>query len=275
MLADIKSLSKFKITFALYFIVIYGLFTCVRDFFYAEEIFSCTRGYNLCENLPAAKLLTNIYLIRVLFFIKGLFYLGLLKTPLRRFSLVGHILILAYFFFVNRVFYTPEMAYIHFLFFCLLFSPQEQNSFFPRYIFKPFEVVVYLSYVFSGYFKLNSIYWMDGSFLNRFLSSNQVVLPWLDGISLNFSLLYYPSFFVLFLELFAFMALLSKYFKVFFWTGLTLMHVSIFFITDLTEVSFGMFAVHLFLIDEHIFDFYHLLKNNLAALINRIKFYEN
>ena len=266
MIVSTKWLSNFKSTYALYAVVAYGLFTSVRDFFYLQEIFSCTEGFNMCQKLPMAEVLTNSYLVHTLFIVKGVLFLTLLSKSLRKVSLAAHIVILMYFFFINRVFYTPEMAYLHFLFFCLLFSPEDNNTFFPSYIFKPFETVVYLSYTFSGYFKMNSIYWMDGTFLNRFLGGNQVVLPWLDGINLNFSILYYLSFIVLSMELFAFMALFNRYFKVFFWTGLTFMHLAIFVTTDLTEVSFGMLVVHLFLIDERIVEFYTLIKRGLFGI---------
>ena len=261
-----NSLLRFKSTYAIYGVVIYGLFTSIRDFFYIEEIFSCTKGYNLCHRLPLSELFTNTYIVQFLFILKAVLFILLLYKPYRKMALVSHILILSYLFFINRFFYTPEMAYLHFLFFCLLFCPKEEGEFMPSYVFKPFEIVVYLSYTFSGYFKMNSLFWMDGWFLTRFLTNNQVVLPYLDGYDWTSSIFYYLSFFVLSLELFAVMALFSPMLKVIFWTGLTLMHVTIFVITDLTEVSFGMIVTHLFLLDSSTVEFYSLLKTKISNL---------
>ena len=259
------TLSRFKATYGLYAIAFYGLFSSFRDIFYLEEIFSCTKGYNACYNLPYPEFMLSMPLIYTLFIIKIICFVTLFFKPLIKPSLILHLVIQAYFFYINRYFYTPEMGYLHFMFFAMLFSPLDKNNFLKPSVFKPFEIIVYLSYTFSGYYKLGTPYWMNGTFFYDFFRGNKMIHPWMDALSFNYNHTVYfaLTFIVLFIELFAITALFNKYLKVFIWTGITLMHFSLLFIADLAEVSLGMLVVQLFLMDETVLEFYAAMKKRV------------
>lgn len=129
-------------------------------------------------------------------------------------------------------------------------TKNSETVYFFKDVYTPFMSVVFLSYSFSGYYKLHTPRWIDGSFLSHFLVKNHLLLPWMESFYVPAVILAGLTYVTLYLEALAFTAIFHPSFRFFIWTGLTAMHVGLLCITELTQVSLGMLVIHLFLIDE-------------------------
>ncbi len=121
----------------------------------------------------------------------------------------------------------------------------------PRAIFAAAWVVLALSYTYSGYSKLVSPSWRDGTALARVLD-NPLVRPGRlreTLLALPLWLLHLATWTALALELsFAPLALVRRL-RPWLWTAMLLMHLSLLAVIDFADLSLGMVMIHLFTFD--------------------------
>src|SRR5262249_54671520 len=121
----------------------------------------------------------------------------------------------------------------------------------PPAIFAAAWIVMALAYSYSGYTKLVSPSWRDGTALSRMLDNPLARPRWLRE-----TLLLLPPWFLhlgtwaaLFLELsFAPLALLRRL-RPWLWGAMLLMHLSLIALVNFADLSLGMVMVHLFTFD--------------------------
>ena len=121
----------------------------------------------------------------------------------------------------------------------------------PRRIHGAAWIVMALGYSYSGYTKLISPSWVDGSALARILE-NPLARPGLLRellLSMPAALLQFASWGALALELaFAPLALFARL-RPWLWLSMLSMHLTLMLVIDFAELSFGMVVLHLFTFD--------------------------
>ncbi|HYE61099.1 MAG TPA: DCC1-like thiol-disulfide oxidoreductase family protein [Phycisphaerales bacterium] len=119
---------------------------------------------------------------------------------------------------------------------------------FPPAIFAGAWVLMALGYSYSGYTKLISPSWVDGSALHHVLENPLARPTWLREflLSLPAELLQWATWGGLGLELaFAPLAIIRRI-RPFIWLAMLMMHVSLMVLIDFADLSFGMVLLHLF-----------------------------
>lgn len=248
-----SNLNSFKYNYGLRALALFGIYSSVSDLFYLDPMYLCGNGLNLCPDGHLYNALSNSFLIHALMIIKILSFISVLFLRKLRLALSLCLAIGFYFAFLNPFVFSPDIPYLNFLIIALLFSDLKKERFFQD-VFPPFMSVIYLSYSFSGYYKLNTPRWINGSFLENFLVKNHLLVPWMDSVKIPALVLITLTYLTMYLEVFGFTAIIHRSFHLIVWSGLTVMHIGLLLITDLTQVSLAMLVIHLFLIDETIFE---------------------
>ena len=160
----------------------------------------------------------------------------------------------------NNLILNPSIPYVGLiLLLCALIPPGEPLSrgkakqpwFMPLWVFRTAWILMAAGYTFSGYTKLFSPSWTDGTAL-RFLLENPLARPGLPRdwmLALPGGLLALATWSVLLAELlFAPLALWKKS-RPWIWLAMVLLHLGIILMVDFADLSIGMLMIHLFTFD--------------------------
>ena len=121
----------------------------------------------------------------------------------------------------------------------------------PDGVFGAAWIVMALGYTYSGFMKLVSPSWVDGSALTRVLENPLARPGWIRELVLALpdTLLALATWGSLLLELaFAPLALIARL-RPWLWTAMLAMHLSLMLVIDFAELSLGMALLHLFTFD--------------------------
>lgn len=237
----------------IWFLSLYFIIYSIFEFPYVYDMYSCERlnfcGFDEFE-------LTHFQII--FFQIIKIFSSALILIPrFRKVAIFSVLAINIIFMFSNRLLHSPEQAYLNFLLLTFLFMKlQDQESidilgsyYYNLRVRRIYIFIFYLAYSYSGFTKFRSEVWINGSFMDTFLSQNHLVYNtyFLDRLSTNFKM--HLTYFTVFIEMFSFLSLTNRLLAIFFWTNLTLIQLGLVFWVDLWQVSFGMLICHFFCID--------------------------
>ena len=160
----------------------------------------------------------------------------------------------------NNLILNPSIPYVGLLLLlCALIPPGEPWSrgqaerpwYMPLWVFRTAWILMAAGYTFSGFTKLYSPSWIDGSAL-RFLLENPLARPglprdWMLGLPPVFLAL--GTWSVLAAELlFAPLSLWRKT-RLLVWVAMVLLHAGIVLMVDFADLSLGMLMIHLFTFD--------------------------
>ena len=160
----------------------------------------------------------------------------------------------------NNLIANPSIPYVGLLLlFCAIIPPGEpwsrgktdQPWYMPVWVFRSAWILMAAGYTFSGYTKLHSPSWTDGSAL-RFLLENPLARP---GLPRDWMLALRPVFLaigtwiVLGAELlFAPLAMWKKS-RPWIWLLMVVLHIGIVLMVDFADLSLGMLMIHFFTFD--------------------------
>lgn len=162
----------------------------------------------------------------------------------------------------NNLISNPSIAMIGWLLLALVLIPineplsysrkSEEEWRMPYIIFWGAWVISALAYTLSGFDKLMSPSWQDGTaiihLLNNPLSREWMLTDFLRTLPTN--ILHLFSWFALLLEIsFGFLALFSKT-RPLAWFMVLSMHISILFVVDFADLTLGVLMLHLFIFDS-------------------------
>jgi predicted DCC family thiol-disulfide oxidoreductase YuxK len=160
----------------------------------------------------------------------------------------------------NNLIANPSLPYVGLLLILTLLIPGGEpwsrgprNAFWqmPKWVFRTAWILMAIGYSFSGFTKLSSASWIDGSAI-RYLLDNPLARPgWACDALLGLpdSLLSLMTWGTLAVELlFAPLALWSRS-RPWIWLALVALHIGIIAVIDFADLSLGMLMVHLFTFD--------------------------
>lgn len=160
----------------------------------------------------------------------------------------------------NNLILNPSLPYVGLiLLLCALIPPGEPLSrgkakhpwYMPLWVFRTAWILMAAGYTFSGYTKLFSPSWIDGTAL-RYLLENPLARPGLPRdwmLALPGGLLALATWSVLLAELlFAPLALWKKS-RPWIWLVMIFLHLGIILMVDFADLSIGMLMIHLFTFD--------------------------
>lgn len=248
MIANKKSLSWFKYEYGLRLLGLYGIFFSLNDLPYLNLMYSCTSYLNLCTIEMMDGLMSSSLLIYGIHLLRLTAYIAIFFRYKIRYAASIVLICGSYFMMLNQLVYSPDIPYIHFLLFTVLLSKKDDLFF--KDVFTPFSIVVYLSYSFSGFYKLMTPLWFNGNFLSAFLSQNHLVHPWAEFIAVSPILLTFGTYIALYSEVLAALAIFNRVLRTVIWFGILGIHLSMLLLANIPEVSLGILAVHLFLLDD-------------------------
>lgn len=169
--------------------------------------------------------------------------------------------ILTCFFDRNPFISNPSLPYVGWLLLGFAAIPKakdKKNWKMPERLFLAGWVAMSVGYSYSGYMKLGSPSWMDGSAIKLILINPLVRLSKFRDIFLMLPDLFLMAFTygALLLELlFGFLALFKKV-RPWIWLALFLMHVSLLLLLDFADLTCGMILLHLFTFDPGFLEAY-------------------
>lgn len=155
----------------------------------------------------------------------------------------------------NPLIGNPSLPFVGWLLIAHLFIPPKPKDRYgvwelPKSIFSAAWIIMSLGYTYSGWTKLTSPSWIDGSALFEVLSSPLARDNLLVTLFLGFpKLLACLSYLTLALELFFAPIALSKKLRPYLWLGMVLMHVGLLFFLRFIDLSVGMIMLHFFTFD--------------------------
>lgn len=246
--ANPKTLSWFKNTYGIRLLGFYGVFFSLNDFLYIKLMYSCDSYLNLCKINFTSGFLSSSLLIYAFHILRITSYVSLIMGYRIRLACILILVSGVYFTVLNDMIYSPDIPYIHFLLLTIFLSSSKSEFF--KDVFLPYAVVVYLSYSFSGFYKLITPDWLDGTFLSNFIANNHLVYPWIDSVKVNSTLLFLMTSVTLYSEVLAFLAIINRPLRSMIWITLLTVHIGVLLLADIPEVSIGMLTVHFFLLDE-------------------------
>lgn len=163
----------------------------------------------------------------------------------------------------NPLIGNPSLPFIGWLLLAYAFveSPESRNHsvnrdatiewHLPSNIHRAAWILMSLAYLYSGYTKLASASWLDGTALSRILDN-----PLARDTSLRILLLHLPAFFltiatwsVLALELTFAPLALSNRLRPLLWLAMTSLHVGLLFLINFADLTAGMLILHFFTFD--------------------------
>lgn len=121
----------------------------------------------------------------------------------------------------------------------------------PRPIYAASWIVMAAGYSYSGWTKLLSPSWVDGSAMRRVLTNPLARATWIRtaALALPDFALRFASWGALALELLYLPLALSRRARPWIWTAMLLMHAGLLVLVDFADLSFGMICLHLFTFD--------------------------
>lgn len=179
--------------------------------------------------------------------------------------------ILTCFFDRNPFISNPSLPYVGWLLlgFSAIPKVKEKKDWrMPNCLFLAGWVAMSFGYSYSGYMKLGSPSWMDGSAMELILKNPLVRLTKFRDILLmlpKFLLMAFTYGALLLELLFGFLALF-KNIRPWIWMALFLMHVSLLLLLDFADLTFGMILLHLFTFDPGFLKNYRILFSRLKNL---------
>jgi hypothetical protein len=156
----------------------------------------------------------------------------------------------------NNMIINPGMPYIGWLLLACTFVPEGENQrnhnwTIPSYVIFAAWLIMSLGYTLSGFDKLHSPSWINGStfsiLLENPLSRNTV----LREISLNIpaTVFHFITWAALLCELLFLPLSLFARTRKYAWTGMVIMHLGILCYINFTDLTIGMLMIHLFTFD--------------------------
>jgi hypothetical protein len=156
----------------------------------------------------------------------------------------------------NNMIINPGMPYIGWLLLACTFVPEGENQrnhnwTIPSYVIFAAWLIMSLGYTLSGFDKLHSASWINGStfsiLLENPLSRNTV----LREISLNIpaTVFHFITWAALLCELLFLPLSLFARTRKYAWTGMVIMHLGILCYINFTDLTIGMLMIHLFTFD--------------------------
>jgi len=142
---------------------------------------------------------------------------------------------------------NPSLGYVGILLLLCVVTPTKFDRL-PRMIPLTAWILLAAGYSFSGFLKLGSPSWIDGSALHH-LMSNPLARPGMARdlmLSLPESFLQIMTWSTLALEVLFIPLCLFRKTRFFAWSAMLLMHIGIMFTVDFADLSLGMLMVHLF-----------------------------
>ena len=200
--------------------------------------------------------LIAIALIATVFFAIGLF---------DRIAAVVLWYVLACLFGRNPLIANPSLPYVGWLLLAHAFLPPAPYGswaarkrtdprggwFFPRPIWIAAWIAMALGYTYSGYTKLVSASWVDGTALSRMMT-NPLARPTFIRelmVSIPSELLVLATWATLALELLYAPLALSRRVRPWIWLAMLLLHLGLLVLIDFADLTFGMVVLHLFTFD--------------------------
>jgi predicted DCC family thiol-disulfide oxidoreductase YuxK len=150
---------------------------------------------------------------------------------------------------------NPSLPFVGWLLIAHLFIPAKPKNPYDVWqlqggIFSVAWIIMALGYSYSGWTKLTSPSWIDGSALFEVLSSPLARDNFFINLSLSFpKILTCLSYLTLGFELFFAPLALSKKLRPYLWLGMVLMHIGLLFFLRFIDLSLGMIILHLFTFD--------------------------
>ncbi|CAA6810343.1 MAG: Unknown protein [uncultured Campylobacterales bacterium] len=160
----------------------------------------------------------------------------------------------------NNLISNPSIAMIGWLLLALSIIPvgealsvsnKRNDWYMPKYLFWGAWIILAISYTISGFDKLMSPSWFDGSAMSHLLDNPLARDSFLRDILLNSPevILKAMTYTALFLEMiFGFLCIFSKT-RAFAWFLIMGMHIGILCIIDFADLTFGVIMIHLFTFD--------------------------
>lgn len=252
MSAPERTLNQLKRDYGLRLLSLYGVFFSLNDWPWLEMMYSCESFLNICDADWKAGVASSAFVIYLLHATRLLAYVSLFFHRSIRASCLVILIVGFYFARLNGKVFSPDIAYVHFLVFAILLGSRSRERFFQD-VQMPFSIVIYLSYTFSGFYKLLTPHWVEGTFFSQFLRGNHLLRSWADPIALSPATAAAITYLALYGEALAFLAIFNRFIRRIIWFVLTGIHVGMLMLADIPEVSLGMLCVHFFLMDREIF----------------------
>lgn len=158
----------------------------------------------------------------------------------------------------NNLIINPSIPYVGLmLVFCSLIPEKELGSkwVFPSIIYSSAWFLMAAGYSYSGYWKLLSPSWQDGTALLHLLN-NPLARPGIIRdllLSLPEIVLKLLTWGVLVAEVACLPLIFHQRTRLFAWISLVLLHIGILFVVDFADLTLGMLLIHLFTFDQRWF----------------------
>lgn len=232
-------------------------------------LFSIDEGLNDYKNLYvllpsfALPFLLNLWVLKgslILAFIASFF---LFFTKTRTLGVVLILISSIYFRSLNRQIGSPDVGFITWILCMFILAPsdfsflkknKEEEFWIPTAVLWATRIMAGFNYSLSGFFKVTTPRWQNGTMLNYLLSDDShLVLPWitpLGGFTFLDPFFKVATWFVMLLELTAIFTYLGPAW-LFQWCNLVflLLHFSLLVSFDIGHISFAMVVFHFYLIN--------------------------
>jgi len=157
----------------------------------------------------------------------------------------------------NPLIANPSLPYVGFLLLAHFFRRTS-----PQQVYAVIWILMALSYSYSGYAKLSSPSWLDGSAVEQILN-NPLARPTVIRhalLTLPSVLLLAATWFVLAVELLFAPFSLFRRLRPFLWAMMLTLHLSLIVLIDFADLSWGMVMVHLYTFDHRMTKYFPIPK---------------